>query len=714
MSDIALSLVAAFAVTAGATAHAQTTDPSEAGEILVVAQKRGSAESIQDVPIAMSVFGGDQLVDRGIRDLGGLNFSVPNVNLASGGTTPGVQNFSIRGLGLNSTIPSIDPTVGVFQDGVYLGVTYGALVDLSDVEAVEVLRGPVGVLFGKNVTGGAVLVRTREPKPEFSVRTRASVATGLDRLIYASVEGPLGEAGVAARLSGYYRNDGGWFRNRFNGNNDLGRAETFIVRPALAYRADNGFKAVVRLERGRTTGDGGLFQNAGGGTTLSGHDLNIDTEGNSRLTWLQATGQIDTDLFGGVVTAIAGYREIDHFGLTDIDGTPVRLLNAEFRTKQDQLSVELRFFRSFSDWVDLTTGLYYFNQDILYRERRLSSVIGGGLDATMGGNQAQDSFGAFANGRIALGRTFAIDAGLRYTREEKDAKIATFVPAASLCDPVGLQCAFDFSGSHSWTNWTPRLSLQWQPSTDVLAYLTWGKGFRSGGYNFRNTVLGFRPAPTGDEKQDSFELGVKSDWFARALRVNVAIFSNRLLDVQREIQYSDPTVGSVQVIANVGDVRIRGAEAEIQARVASGLTLSTVVGYVHGRYTAVAFDLNRDGRVDATDKGLELPRLAPWTLTLAADYEVQMSDRTDLSARVSYSFQDRNFHNDGNLPGTRFSRANILNASLSVELDRRWTFAVTGQNLLNDEIRSVRAPILGNVGAIEKGRVVGGEIRWSF
>ena len=716
LSRVYWPAVAVLLASAGSSqALAQTTvDNQDADEILVLAQKRGSAESIQQVPIAMSAYKGDQLIDRGIRDLGGLSFSAPNVNLGSGGTTPGVQNFAIRGLGLNSTIPSIDPTVGVFLDGVYLGVTYGALADLSDIEAVEILRGPVGVLFGKNVTGGAVLVRTREPGDKFAVSARASLAAGPDRVISAGVEGPIGSGGVAARLAGYYRNDAGWFNNRFNGNNNLGQAETFVIRPSILFEPSSALKIIVRAERGKTNGDGGLFQNAGGRTDFSGHELNIDTEGSLRLDWLQLTGQIDTNLAGGVLTAIMGYRKVDHNGVTDIDGTSVRLLNADFTTKQDQSSLELRHFRSFSQVFDLTSGLYYFTQNILYRERRLSSIIGGGLDATMGGDQVQKSYGIFLNGRLNLGTSVSLDAGLRYTREEKSVKIATFVASASLCNPATLECAFDYTDHDSWTNWTPRLSAQWKPSDDVLVYATWSKGFRSGGYNFRNTVRGFRPAPTDDEKQDSFELGLKSDWLDRAIRLNIAVFSNTIGDIQREIQFSDPTVGSVQVVANVGNARIRGAEIELVLRPVRAVTLSGTVGYTDGKYTKVLFDLNRDRRVDGTDKSLKLPRLAPWSFSLSAEYAAPLTERMEIAGRIAYAYRDRNFHNDGNLPGTLFAKSNVLDASISVELDKRWTLAVFGQNLLDDDLRSVQSPILGNVGAIEKGRVVGAEIRVAF
>jgi len=121
-------------------------------EILVIGTKKADAENVQDVPIAVTAFNADTLDALKVRTLEGLSFSAPNVSLDEIGTSRGTANFSIRGLGVNSSIPSIDPTVGVFVDGVYLGLNTGVVFDLFDLDSVEVLRGPQGILFGTMIT----------------------------------------------------------------------------------------------------------------------------------------------------------------------------------------------------------------------------------------------------------------------------------------------------------------------------------------------------------------------------------------------------------------------------------------------------------------------------------------------------------------------------------------------------------------------------------
>ena len=142
-------------------------------EVVTTATKKSEAEAAQDVPLAVTVLGGEALAERRVTDLEDLSYALPNVALDGIGTGKGIANFSIRGLGVAGSIPSIDPTVGVFVDGVYLGVNYGVVMDMLDLEAVEVLRGPQGLLFGRNVTGGAVLLRSA-PAERRDVRGRCA------------------------------------------------------------------------------------------------------------------------------------------------------------------------------------------------------------------------------------------------------------------------------------------------------------------------------------------------------------------------------------------------------------------------------------------------------------------------------------------------------------------------------------------------------------
>ncbi len=358
----------ALAASSAAMAQDQTEPEEESafGTIVVTATKKADAQDVQSVPLAVTAFGADQLADQHVRTLDNLGFSVPNVQLDDVGTAPGFANFSIRGLGINSSIPSIDPTVGVFVDGVYMGISAGILFDTFDLEGVEVLRGPQGLLFGRNVTGGAVVVRTSTPDTsgDLKIEGRMALETGLNKIASAVVSGPLIEDKLGAKIAVYYNDDDGWFTNQFNGNTDFGAAETLILRGALNFTPTDTVQLIARYERGRVRGDGAVVSNFGLFPRES-FGISVNDEGTTRNDWNQATLElnIDTAFGDGRITNILAYRDFSAFVASDIDSSPNFTFHADTLTRQDQWSNELRYAGTFGDF-EVTTGLFYFKQNI--------------------------------------------------------------------------------------------------------------------------------------------------------------------------------------------------------------------------------------------------------------------------------------------------------------------------------------------------------------
>src|SRR5215471_4043320 len=162
-SILASSILAAFllctqsAWTQTVPTPAQPEGSSPIESVVISAEKRGAAEDAQTVPLSLTVINGVDIEQRHALDLQDLTTAAPNVTLSG---TPSFAMFTIRGLGVNTTIPSMEPAAGVFVDGIYLGMPAGSVQDLIDIESVEVLRGPQGLLFGRNTTGGAILINT--------------------------------------------------------------------------------------------------------------------------------------------------------------------------------------------------------------------------------------------------------------------------------------------------------------------------------------------------------------------------------------------------------------------------------------------------------------------------------------------------------------------------------------------------------------------------
>ncbi|MBV8805901.1 MAG: TonB-dependent receptor plug domain-containing protein, partial [Sinobacteraceae bacterium] len=278
-------------------------------EIVVTATKKEKAENVQAVPIAVTAFGSQQLEALNFQNLTSLSYSIPNVAMDSIGTTAATANFSIRGLGINSSIPSIDPTVGVFVDGVYMGINAGVLFDNFDLDGIEILRGPQGVLFGRNVTGGAVVVRTKAPSDTFGVTAHFLGETGPNFIGDATITGPLVKGVLDAKLAVYRDEDRGFFTNRFT-DRRIGKNTETIIRSTLRWMPTDQLDVTLRYEHGAAYGDGVPAQNHALFSRNS-FDFSIDVPGHSDSSWDQAflEGNWDVAFGKGKVTSIFGWRK---------------------------------------------------------------------------------------------------------------------------------------------------------------------------------------------------------------------------------------------------------------------------------------------------------------------------------------------------------------------------------------------------------------------
>ena len=692
-------------------------------EVVVTATKKEHAENVQDVPLAVTAYSSKQLEAMNFQNLTSLSYAIPNVQLENVRTTAATANFSIRGLGINSSIPSIDPTVGVFVDGVYMGINAGVLFDNFDLDGIEILRGPQGVLFGRNVTGGAVLLRTKAPGDSFEMTGRIGGEVGPNYLADASVSGPIIKGTLSGKLALYHDDDSGWLTNELN-NRSFGEEKQTIVRPVLRWTPTSDIDLTLRLEHGEATGDGPAGQNHALFSRDS-FDFSIDEPGFNDSKWNQAF--LETNLavpFGtGKITNIVGWRKYESSAAGDIDSTPAFVFHAQFATDQDQLSEELRYAGTFGP-AEVTTGLYYFQQNLLYVERRL--LAGGVVDRTGGGDGDFSTSGAFAATDWSLSPSLKLNLGVRYTHESKDAKVATVRAGGGSVDAETI--VPDFVDSHSWSDVSPRVGFQWFPAEASQIYGYWAKGFRSGGYNFRNTDPGVAPGPFDAEDQSSFEVGWKQDFGDGRARLNLAAFHNKVKDIQREIN-TPGALGVTQIIRNVGDATIQGAELEGRLNVVDGLLLSLQAGYTHGKYDSVGFDLNGDGVVGAADAALKLPRLAPWTYGASILYDVQLGSLGTLSSRIGFNHRDANFYTDNNRG--RLNKANILDANFTyATANGPASFAVYGMNLLDEATFGGDTQLPDSAGfggdgpagprppptfsPLNKGRVVGVEVRVRF
>jgi iron complex outermembrane receptor protein len=736
----------AVALLWAASARAQDEDTEEATgstsilmeEVTVTARKR--EEAVQQVPISVSAYSGEQIEALKVRDLKGLSVAMPNVAMDDIGTTRGVANFSIRGLGINSSIPGIDPTVGVFIDGVYLGQNGGVVFDMFDIASLEVLRGPQGTLFGRNVTGGAVLINTRKPTDEFELSLRAAVDGnphgdgGLNYYFMGAVSGPIGDT-LAGRLSLYHNEDKGWFENLYDGS-DFGATSTTVFRPVISWQPNDDVTLLVRWEHMESDNDGPPSQTHTNGSGVPGFwanferdsfDFAVDEPGMLDMEVDTVTAQLDWDIaFGnGTITNIFGWRDYFHDSYGDIDAQPVWLFHSGSINAQEQYSNELRYNGVFGN-ANVTVGVYWFDNEINYSEYRdLLGIATGNVAPALtqhgGGILKVESLAGFGSVDYALNDSWTLNAGIRYTNEDKDAQIVTLTRNVNSPCLVYLgECTFDFVDGNSWSAWSGKLGATWFINDDHRMYAHWSRGQRSGGYNLRNTAIdtvNFGPGPFDEETVDSFEIGYKSELGGRG-RLNAAVFYTTIDDMQREVNQADPFAGVVQVIKNTADADIWGFEVDGTFALGSNTVLLASLGWVDPSYKTVRFDLNGDGVIDDKDKALKLPRAAEWTYSVGLNHDWLFDSGAVASFRVSYAYRDNSFYTDNNL-GYLLSQK-ILDFGLDyATANQRWVFSLYARNLLdsvNHGGDTQLPPLIGPVptggtfSPLVKGAIVGLEV----
>lgn len=739
------------------------------GTVTVTATKKKDVENVQDVPVAVSAFNADTLDARNVTTLESLSYSSPNVSLDDVGTARGTANFAIRGLGVNSSIPSIDPAVGVFIDGVYLGVNSGVVVDLFDIDSVEILRGPQGLLFGRNTTGGALLVNTGNPSDTFTYKVGTQIdgpvdgdRGGASAKVQGYVSGPLIDGLLNGKIGASYTTDAGYFKNQFNGDNH-GEAQVATYRGALEFTPSERltFLGKVEYSDARTDGPSGQNRSYFERDTF---DISINEPGLSDTESLLVSLRTDYDVdFGnGRITNIFGYRDFDSVTRGDIDATPFTLFHSDAEFTQEQFSNELRYAGTFGK-ADVTTGLYYFEQDLANTEvRDIPPTRPATLPASIpwafygGGLLDHTTWGAFANVDYSLTDKLVGTVGLRYSKEEKDGSVV-FIRPRFACSVVGGTCSPEginslialiqpgamepngFTDSNEWSNWTPKVGLQYFWSDYLQTYAHYTKGFRSGGYNFRITDVPIFYqffAATGDlgfdeEEVDAYEVGFKSQSEDGRIQFNGAFFYTEISDLQREIN----TVGSsavVQNIINTADATIFGVEADGLIALTDSLLASFNIGMIDASYDDVFFDLDVDGIVTASDLALDLPRVPQLTWGVGLIKDIDLGDSGALVGTVNFQHRDRIAYTDSNFGWIQ--EADILDANLTWETPVDGLSAsIYGKNLL-DEVQAGNDtqlpfpgplstgvntsypayPAFGTFSPLKKGRLVGLELVYEY
>ncbi len=612
-------------------------------DIVVTAQRR--RESVQNVPIAVSAFSAELLSARGIGTPLQLIQYVPNL-FGSNNTGLGSANaYYIRGLGNTETIATFDPPVGTYIDDVYMSRQNGNNFAFFDIDRIEVLRGPQGTLFGRNTTGGAVNVILKKPSDKLGGYLEAAYGAYQKKMVRGSIDLPLSE-GVQFKLSGYYQNDNGYVHNVTTGER-LNDSDMAGLRGALQLKITDRLTWNLAAAYMRNDGENlinftcdpnnpskcngryastGLLSSYPAGTVSPFVALGVT----GRKANYPLGNKVDTQLYtsniewGGddlTINFITGFIDLRQQYLLDFaDGrglpnvsvpiTPVKayptggydILNDG---KHRQFTQEIKANgKLFDGRLEYVTGFFYFNEDNttdFADVLNLGPIIGipgpTGFPAILADrtliNNANAKAGYF-QGDYAITDQIKLTAGIRYTDEKK--RISIFDNRAS-CQPSKPSClntanllvnlasgTVAIPTTQRTKQWTPRFAINYKPNDDMLFFASATRGFKSGGWNARgsapNTLLPFDP-----ETVWSYELGAKTEFLDRRLRVNVTGFWLDTKNLQTPSAFVDPVSGAATFITqNFANYRNRGIELEVTAVPVKGLSLYANVGYQNDKY----------------------------------------------------------------------------------------------------------------------------------
>lgn len=697
----------------------QQADDWSIEEIVVTARKR--EENIQDVGLSVSAMGAGEIADNFARDIRDLVHISPNLVLDDTAQGPGgVASAYIRGVGVSEVEKNFDPAVGVVVDGIFLGAMSGSITRALDLERVEVLRGPQGTLFGRNTIGGVINLERSRPTGELGGKIRASIGNYDTRTIDAMLNFGVTDA-LAVKLTGTFDDQGEGYYDNINTGRDEGRVEYQSLGFNALYTVNEGLEFEYTYQRERTDQDtppllnvgqpGQLFCDAFG---FCSPNLSTPISGDRYRTAQDLVGPNDAtfDADTHIVEAhwdindswsmdyVFGSWETEETVLTDFDAAPPLLFHTSRPAEYEQTSHELRFNYDGGGALSGTAGIYLWESEY---EIRLRSFIGFAvpntvLDLPQTSAQETDSQALFFEADYRINDALTLTFGGRYTKDEKDTAQAGVVTAGA---------------SDDWTEFTPKVGARYQINEDAMVYLTYSVGYRSGGFNGRVDSIETATTPYDQETVDNIELGFKTEWLDRKLRVNGAIFRMDYDDKQEELQLPSATSGTGQVtlVANASTATMQGIELDTIFLPAPGLSIRANLGILDAEYDDFSFQ-GTSGIVDLSN--LEFRRAPELTATLSGTYEWNIGEgRAWVRAGVQYL--DDYEVDFANKPELTNDSQSLVNASVNYAY-RNLQVSVFGHNLTEEDGYGIGFDVAGlwSYAAVRAPRTYGLEVSYTF
>jgi iron complex outermembrane recepter protein len=763
------AVVAALAAPLQASAQDDTIE-----QIVVTAQKR--TERLVDVPVSISVFNDDAIDQTGVRELKDIADYIPNLEISEGNDFR--STVTIRGVGAQSRNIGFDSRVGVYVDGVYVGQSPAINQELLNLERVEVLRGPQGMLFGKNTVAGAINLVTKKPGDEFSARVGADIGNFDYRELKALLNVPFSDT-VSGAFSVAKTDRDGYVPNIVTGN-DLNE------RDVLAYRAQLRIEASEKLEINAS------FDGLNSESLILVGDPITDMLALQPVQVAPEFGVVGfnfdpsdkRDIYGGavdfaydldsghVLKSITGYRTTDAVYTNATDYSPVDIVSIEYSDDYDVLSQEFQFISPDEGAFRYVAGLYYYQQDAntnrdvvlgqdfieffvgpLYASGQVSpplppppalpnDVVAGLLGFGPPGSKVFNrgevntrSYAAYFNATYDLTERLTLGFGARYSTEDKDVNwlldgrnSGIFFIGSTGADPTNPSPLIN---DRTDDFFAPAVSLTYALTDDINVYGRYAAGYKSGGFNLDYINADELAANQGlefdKETVDSFEVGLKGAYFDSRLQLNLAAFIANYDDYQVN-QFVDLGGGRTSIrINNAAKVETSGVEAEANWLVTDDFTLRASLGLLDATFDS--FPGGGTGGADAS--GNDLPNAPDTTASLGGIfYQDLPSLGSTLLLRADVNYASEYFsgaNNDteipynsafpGMIPYGQLPERTEVNARIGLMSDNEtWEVYLWGRNLTDEtDPQDELRDFFGTVAKLPSlPRTYGVEFGWNF
>jgi len=631
-------------------------------EVIVTAQKR--AESLQDVPLSVAVVSGAELAARNKTQIADLTRFVPGFTFAENTSDAG-RNILVRGVGTNSFSRSVDLSVGTVVDNVVSGSLSGSVLDFSDVERVEVLRGPQGMLFGKNASAGLLNITTRSPTEELSTGFGASY--GSENLVNLNgyLSGPIIADDLLGRLSLYSNTSDPILENLYPGGDDFNDRNEWGGRGKLRWLVSDALDArfnVTHAQRDHTCCVAALrsvipgsIVDELGGPVGPNNDKVLDNDTSKGDTKVDIYSlEANYTLGDYLLTAISSYTNENVYGAARADDyTRTALPLNDSNEKYQQYTQELRITSPADATLAYVAGLYYFEKQIdqdflryidLYGIGFATAPDSGAISTLMDAYTTNESMAVFGQLTWNVTGRSRLSVGARYNDDEitQDQTVSS-LPGTLPEAPPGYINAQTSDQAISW-----RVIAEQDIAAAAMAYASIARGYKGPGSNSLPSGPSSGNVFVDPEIPTNFEVGIKSQWFDNRLRVNGAAYYTQFKDFQASAQVAG-AFPPIFYVTNAGELETQGIELEVDAQLAENLSFQASLAYTDAIFSdwddapCYARQTAAQGCVDEAQdlSGADMPNSPDWAIYLSPTYYIPLSSMPfDGFVTASYFWRD--------------------------------------------------------------------------